>query len=83
MDFIPFSSDVHLPSLKVLHLQDLIFLERESLAKLLSGSPNLQDFKARGLRFDNYNTDREFKTLPKLLRAHIAAESDFFFAGSG
>ncbi|XP_057453221.1 F-box/FBD/LRR-repeat protein At3g52680-like [Lotus japonicus] len=78
IDLIPFSSGVDLPSLKVLHLQDLIFLERESLAKLLSGSPNLEDFKARGLRFDNYNTDREFKPLPKLVRADISATQTCF-----
>lgn len=76
----PFSS-VDLPVLKVLHLQDLGFPGRASFAELLSGCPILEDFKTNRLYFNEGAIDTEFKTLPKLLRAHIAAESEFFLLG--
>ncbi|XP_057446553.1 FBD-associated F-box protein At5g56370-like isoform X2 [Lotus japonicus] len=74
-------SSVDLPFLKHLHLQDLRFSKRACLAELLSGCPLLEDFKAKRLDFHEDVTDREFKTLPNLLRAKISARTDVFLLG--
>ncbi|XP_057439229.1 FBD-associated F-box protein At5g56370-like [Lotus japonicus] len=66
-------SSVDLPLLKVMHLYYLTFAEPRCLAKLLSGCPILEDFKEFKIRFEDGedDTETEFKTMPKLLRADI------------
>ncbi|XP_057446559.1 F-box/FBD/LRR-repeat protein At4g00160-like isoform X2 [Lotus japonicus] len=69
---------VNLPFLKVLHLQLVSFSKCGCLAQLLSACPVLEDFKARCTVFKNYFTDREFRTLPKLVRADISMRNPHF-----
>ncbi|XP_061362332.1 F-box/FBD/LRR-repeat protein At5g56420-like [Gastrolobium bilobum] len=68
-------SSIDLPSLKVLHLNKVTFLEGRYLAELLSGCPVLEDLVAKDLYFDKRCpislSYREFKRLPKLVRADI------------
>ncbi|KAJ1404691.1 Leucine-rich repeat domain superfamily [Sesbania bispinosa] len=75
VDFGAFSS-VHLPSLKILHLDEVIMLEPRYLMELLRGCPILEDLKA--IELDCYISpadpfpDGEFKLcFPKLMRADI------------
>ncbi|XP_057446560.1 putative F-box/FBD/LRR-repeat protein At5g62970 [Lotus japonicus] len=70
-------SAVDLPLLKVLHLEDLTISEFKSLAELLSGCPNLEDLKTMGLFITCYESYREIKTLPKLVRADVSLESTY------
>ncbi|XP_061362331.1 putative FBD-associated F-box protein At3g50710 [Gastrolobium bilobum] len=62
------TSSVDLPSLKILHLDLVMFLERRYFAELLSGCPLLEDLVAKNFMFDNRYptslTDREFKGYP-------------------
>ncbi|XP_061362328.1 F-box/LRR-repeat protein At4g14096-like [Gastrolobium bilobum] len=62
-------SSAGLPSLKILHLEEVCFLESKYLAELLSGCPVLEDLVAKDMEFDNSYprslTDRKFKSLPK------------------
>ncbi|XP_057434681.1 F-box/FBD/LRR-repeat protein At4g26340-like [Lotus japonicus] len=71
LDLTPISS-VDLPLLKVLHLQELHFRKLGCLAELLFGCPVLEDLFERDLCYAIYSTRRKFKTLPKLVRAHIS-----------
>ncbi|KAJ1421225.1 F-box-like domain superfamily [Sesbania bispinosa] len=75
VDFDAFSS-VHLPSLKILHLVEVIMLDPRYLVELLHGCPILEDLKAIELYCYAYPADpfpdREFKLcFPKLVRADI------------
>ncbi|KAJ1383970.1 Leucine-rich repeat domain superfamily [Sesbania bispinosa] len=63
---------VHLPSLKILHLGIIVFLERGYFLEFLSGCPILEDLKTHVLTFRNYLTKGEFNSLPKLVRADIS-----------
>ncbi|TKY66174.1 FBD-associated F-box protein [Spatholobus suberectus] len=64
-------SSVDFPSLKVLHLDCVIFSQRRHLAELLCGAPNLEDLEVENVVFSSYAAEGKFKRLPKLLRAVI------------
>ncbi|XP_057434680.1 FBD-associated F-box protein At5g56370-like [Lotus japonicus] len=66
---------VHFPCLKVLHLQGALLLhDVPYLAELLSGCPVLENLKQSLIFYQEYVplTNREFNTLPKLVRADIS-----------
>lgn len=69
----PFSS-IDLPLLKVLHLDLVAFSELQCLTQLLSGCPVLEEFIARCpiFYYDTTGSNRELKTLPKLVKADIS-----------
>nr|KYP40103.1 F-box protein At5g18780 family [Cajanus cajan] len=68
-------SSVHLPSLKILHLNNVKFLERTHLVVFLCGTPNLEDLETKGVRFRDYETKEIFRRLPKLVRAVIVKDA--------
>ncbi|XP_057442936.1 probable FBD-associated F-box protein At1g32375 [Lotus japonicus] len=65
---------VDLPSLTTLHLIYVIFRgQREDLKKILNGSPNVEDLIVLGPCFGDPILIGGFKTLPKVVKAHINA----------
>ncbi|KAK7293113.1 hypothetical protein RJT34_15974 [Clitoria ternatea] len=62
---------VDFPSLKIMHLDGVDFVEHCHFAELLSASPNLEDLKARNLYFNSYEIEGKFKRLHKLVRADV------------
>ncbi|XP_057446566.1 putative FBD-associated F-box protein At5g56820 isoform X2 [Lotus japonicus] len=74
-------TSVDFPFLKTLHLQDLLFDNRQCLTKVLSGCPVLEDFKEDCIvmdgEVDNDLTEREYFTLPKLVRANVSGQYAF------
>ncbi|KAK7293114.1 hypothetical protein RJT34_15975 [Clitoria ternatea] len=68
--FKPFSP-VHIPSLKYLQLNNVIFVDHPCLAQFLSGCPNLESFIVMGLRFSTHSVHAEFQSFPKLIRTVI------------
>ncbi|KAL2337321.1 hypothetical protein Fmac_011767 [Flemingia macrophylla] len=62
---------VDLPSLKILYLFNVEFLDRNQLAMFLSGTPNLEDLEMNAVRFSNHANEVIFRRLTKLLRAVI------------
>ncbi|XP_061352946.1 F-box/FBD/LRR-repeat protein At4g26340-like [Gastrolobium bilobum] len=68
---VPALSSVDLPSLKILSLCSVVFLDPRYLAELLSGCPILEDFKLKKIFFNNALPEGEFKRIPMLVRADI------------
>ncbi|OIW07433.1 hypothetical protein TanjilG_19274 [Lupinus angustifolius] len=64
-------SSVELPSLKILHLGAIGFRRDRCLLRLLSGCPNLEDFKVISVVSASHDSCEEFKSLTKLIRAEI------------
>ncbi|KAJ1382099.1 F-box-like domain superfamily [Sesbania bispinosa] len=69
-------SSVELPSLKTLHLTNMLFPKVRYFMLLLAGRPILEDFKTNGLRYDSRYArfdHREFEnlSLTKLTRADM------------
>ncbi|GAU41987.1 hypothetical protein TSUD_306930 [Trifolium subterraneum] len=62
---------VHLPSLKVLHLERVTFTYYEYILKLLSGCPVLQDLGTEDLLVTSPYLERPLKSLSNLLKANI------------
>ncbi|XP_014491962.1 F-box/LRR-repeat protein 13-like [Vigna radiata var. radiata] len=66
---------VDLPFLKILHLIHITFSIDIDLSQLLSGCPNLEDLKFKGL---TCKTKGKFNRLPKLVRASIRFSCRYF-----
>ncbi|XP_057447025.1 FBD-associated F-box protein At4g10400-like [Lotus japonicus] len=69
---VHFSSSVELPSLKCLHLFEVVLRKPQCLWELFGGCPILEDLKAISIKNeDGYFCVEGFKRLPKLVRADI------------
>jgi hypothetical protein len=73
------SSAVHLPSLRILHLNNVYFIEPMHLLNVLNGCPILEDLEAKNIlmSFSTNVYDQEFKGLTNLVRVDINRLSDF------
>jgi hypothetical protein len=73
------SSDVDLPSLRILHMNRVCFYEPMHLVEVLNSSPILEDLEAKNIHM-SYSTnvyDEEFKGLTNLVRVDIDRLSDY------
>lgn len=72
-------SQVDLPSLKVVHMESITFVDGEYLTKLLSGSPNLQELKTKDLVVEKgCSLVWNDTNLSKLVRANISGRHIMF-----
>ncbi|KAJ1382089.1 Leucine-rich repeat domain superfamily [Sesbania bispinosa] len=70
-------SSFDLPLLKTLDLNSVCFLEPQHFMELLWGCPILEDLKVEDIYFKGSRCKGQFKTLTKLVRAHISEIQDF------
>ncbi|XP_057426146.1 F-box/FBD/LRR-repeat protein At4g26340-like [Lotus japonicus] len=65
-------SSVGLPSLKTLHLNDVEFLNPQSLMDLLYGCPVLEDLEIHNIAFDDSLFEGKVTSFSKLVRAKVS-----------
>ncbi|XP_057436336.1 putative FBD-associated F-box protein At5g56440 [Lotus japonicus] len=62
---------IDLPSLTTLHLIHILFRQRDDVKKILNGCPIVEDLTVLPPNFEVGYTTEGFKTLPKVVKAHI------------